>query len=446
VSDRPQQAALGLDHLNPVLQRMGLPPEEVLMVDLEQLCVPVVKNGAEPPDSVRWLVEHVDVACYDIEPLGDYKTFDLHLTHLNPVLQKMGLREQDVVAFRPNRLCVPVMKNDQPVPREALKYIRWIDFEKYAVDPLGGTQPIPLRLRHLNPLFQNSEDFSIEMFENQELAVPVAKRPIPREDPNFAYLDLTCHRVEGDVRPPTEELSIRHLNPVLQEMGFENERVRLREMDQLCVPVAKNDVYPPSPTDEYVRWIDLACYQADSEMPPQTVLRIDHLNPVLQEMGLPTEEVFMFGLDQLCVPVVKNGVEPPDSVRWLVEHIDVACYRIDPMGAFQPFDLHLTHLNPVLQQMGLGEQDIFAYRPLKLCVPVMKNDQVPPADALAFIQWIDFEKYAVDPIGGSQAIPLRLRHLNPLFQNGEEFFIEMFENRELAVPVAKNGKFPPWNF
>jgi hypothetical protein len=439
-SEMSQQADLQLEHLNPVLQKMGLPPEEVFMLELDQLCVPVMKNGAEPPDSVRWLVEHVDVACYDIESMSGVEQFDLHLNHLNPVLQEMGLEWQDIVAYRPNQLCVPVMKEDQMPPEEALEIIQWIDFEKYAVAPLSNTRPIKLMLQHLNPLFQNSREFYVEMLENEELAVPVEKKTKPVGHPRVEYLDLTCHRVEGEVRPPVDELTIRHLNPVLQEMGFEREHVKLSEMEQLCVPVAKNEYYPPAPTDEYARWIDLACYHAESEMSQQADLQLRHLNPVLQKMGLPPEEVLMLELEQLCVPVMKNGAEPPNSVRWLVEHVDVACYDIESMSGFEQFRLHLDHLNPVLQKMGLKWQDIVAYRPDQLCVPVMKEDQMPPEEALELIQWFDFEKYAVDPLSNTPPIKLMLQHLNPLFQNSKEFYVEMLENEELAVPVDKKAK------
>lgn len=150
----------------------------------------------------------------------------------------------------------------------------------------------------------------------------------------------------------------------------------------------------------------------------------------------------MFKLEQLCVPVVKNGAKPPDTVRWLVEHVDMACYDIDPRG-FQLFNLHLTHLNPVLRKMGLKEQDVYAYKPERLCVPVMKNGKIPPDDALELIKWIDLEKYAIDPIGSTRPLPLKLSHLNPLFQDIGAFTIELLENEELAVPVAKNKYFPP---
>jgi hypothetical protein len=275
--------------------------------------------------------------------------------------------------------------------------------------------------------------------ENDALAADLA---LPTEDELVSNLDLTCHKVDGELRPPVEELTIRHLNPVLQELGFKEEKIELHEMNQLCVPVAKNQVKPPSPAYEYIEWIDLACYQARSSTSQQADLFLEHRNPVLRKMGLPTEEVLMFDLQQLCVPVMKNGVKPPDSVRWLVEHVDVACYDIDSIGDFFPFDLYLTHLNPVLQKMGFKEQKIVAYRPEQLCVPVMKNNKIPPEDALKIIQWIDFEKYAVDPGGNTPFIPLKLRHLNPLFQKNNEFEVKILKNQALAVPVKKNLKPP----
>jgi hypothetical protein len=125
----------------------------------------------------------------------------------------------------------------------------------------------------------------------------------------------------------------------------------------------------------------------------------------------------------------------------LIEHIDVACYRIDPMSSTPPFFLHLTHLNPVLQELGLTEQEVSAEWPDHLCVPIAKEGLFPPDDILELVKWIDLKKYRVkaEPI---RPIPLFLSHLNPLFRDLPGFMIEVLNLEQLAVPVAKNDKFP----
>ncbi len=80
---------------------------------------------------------------------------------------------------------------------------------------------------------------------------------------------------------------------------------------------------------------------------------------------------------QLCVPVKKNLVAPPPNILNIVRHADVLCYRINGQPLNQTFTL--THLNPVLVNMGLPpETNIFAGISNKLCVPVAKNGFFPP--------------------------------------------------------------------
>ena len=248
-------------------------------------------------------------------------------------------------------------------------------------------------------------------------------------------LDLSCHRSRGG-RPPVDVLQITHLNPVLQEMGLHEQEIFLHRLEQLCVPVAKNDVMPPEQYMEIVRWVDLACFAATSES-HEIELQLSQLNPVLVEMGIPDQDILMGQLRQLCVPVVKNDVFPPEEVLELVRYIDVACYDIET-PAPHPFPLHLTHLNPVLIDEGLKEQPVEVHIPKQLCVPVMKEHEIPPDHILELVKWIDFLKYSE-----YSKIPLRLRHINPLFQDVEPFDIELFEIQDLAVPVAKNGMLPP---
>lgn len=255
-------------------------------------------------------------------------------------------------------------------------------------------------------------------------------------------LDLACNKVEGG-QTPVRSMTINHLNPVLLEMGLKQEQAHLGRLEQLCVPVAKNQVIPPKPAYAYVRWIDLACYEAESEISPVANLKLTHLNPVLRELGLPPEKVAMGRLEQVCLPVAKNGVTPPEAIKRIIEHVDVACYAIDPYTNFEPIDLHLTHLNPVLRRMGLVEEKVEVIFPEQLCVPVAKNGKKPPEDVLRYIQWIDLKKYEAKPSEIRQPIRLTLSHLNPQLLWAPRFPIEMLVIDQLAVPVAKNDRIPP---
>jgi len=100
-----------------------------------------------------------------------------------------------------------------------------------------------------------------------------------------------------------------------------------------------------------VEQIDLKCYKIRGE-PLDIVLQLDHLNPVLREMGLPPEVVRVMEPEHLCVPVAKNGQIPPDQILQIIQWLDLKCYRIEPAEPLN-IDLRLDHLNPVLRQMGL---------------------------------------------------------------------------------------------
>jgi hypothetical protein len=79
---------------------------------------------------------------------------------------------------------------------------------------------------------------------------------------------------------------------------------------QLCVPVAKNQQFPPADIRQIVQFADVLCYRIQG--PPLNMqLTLDHLNPVLRNMNLPAENVFVADTRKLCVPVAKNGVFPP---------------------------------------------------------------------------------------------------------------------------------------
>lgn len=272
--------------------------------------------------------------------------------------------------------------------------------------------------------------------ETRAQGIPFAPTPYDL----VSNLDLSCHEVKGD--PPVRSVVLDHLNPVLQDMGMKEERVELGALRQLCVPVAKNKAVPTDPVLRFVQNVDLACYEAKSELPQQFGLALTQLNPVIQKLGIPDHKVRAVALEQLCVPVAKNGVIPPKDVLQVVQHVDVACYHIELEG-LPSIPLHLRHLNPVLQKLGAPEVDVRTESPEQLCVPVAKNGKLPPDDVLKIVQWVDFEKFKVTAWTEVQPIRLRLSHLNPQFAEFKPFEVEMGPVEHLLAPVAKNQKIPP---
>jgi hypothetical protein len=107
-----------LDHLNRVFRQSPLaPPEDMLMLEPQQLCVPVAKNGDMPPPEDLRVIEQIDLKCYGIvdahtglpgPPLNMPQT----LVHLDPML--LTFPNEQVVVQEPQQLCVPVQKSLQP--------------------------------------------------------------------------------------------------------------------------------------------------------------------------------------------------------------------------------------------------------------------------------------------------------------------------------------------
>ena len=102
------------------------------------------------------------------------------LAHLNPLLSTLP-RENSTIGPKPEQLCVPVTKNQQPVPANVKPYI--------------------------------------------------------------AFSDVLCYPATG--APLGMNLQLKHLNPVLVGMGLPVENVFIGNSLRLCVPVAKNGMLPP---------------------------------------------------------------------------------------------------------------------------------------------------------------------------------------------------------
>src|SRR6266849_6791511 len=111
----------------------------------------------------------------------------------------------------------------------------------------------------------------------------------------------------------------------------------------------------------------------------------------------------------LLVPAMLHA-QLPVSPRRFVDNLDERCYQItDP-----PLNLalRLDHLNPLFVQMHLPFENVTLLSPQQLCVPVKKNNIIPPADTLPFIQYLDWKCYGIQ--GTALNLPLTLTQLNPV--------------------------------
>jgi hypothetical protein len=191
----------------------------------------------------------------------------------------------------------------------------------------------------------------------------------------------------------------------------------------------------PLPTPrQFVQNLDVRCYKIDKPVR----LRLDHLNPVFIEKGLPHERV---NLDpqQLCVPVTKEDEWPDPAAFPFLQFVDWRCYGIN--GPPLNLPLRVDHLNPIFKAW-FGWQQITVMEPQQLCVPVAKDGLIPPPDVLRLIQWLDVKCYRIhaDPMAAGL---IWLTHLNPLFAHLPREFTQFTGPSQLCVPVAKDLWFPP---
>ncbi|MFE0152849.1 hypothetical protein ACFWY5_37305 [Nonomuraea sp. NPDC059007] len=257
-----------------------------------------------------------------------------------------------------------------------LAFAESLDLECFRTDRYVPAQPVTLLLRHLNPVLAKLPPEKVTLGERQQLCVPVTKNGVvPPGDvlPYLKYVDLSCYQVASDNRI-SEDLRLSHLNPVLQKLGAPRHVVTMVELQQLCVPVAKDEFFPPKEILHVVQHLDLACYLVKTEEALNVELRLGQLNPRLAHLpDAPAKVTFS---RQLCVPVQKEGDEIPGDVREIVQWIDLEKYEIvaPKLPALQR--LTLTHLNPVLSRLP-RERATFNL-PEHLAVPVAKNDLIPP--------------------------------------------------------------------
>src|SRR5882757_3863711 len=113
------------------------------------------------------------------------------------------------------------------------------------------------------------------------LAVPAAAfAQLPVSPRRFVdNLDVRCYQIAN--QPPLNvPLHLEHLNPLLIAMHRPPEDVVLGSPEQLCVPVKKNGIVPPSDTLPFIQYVDWKCYGISG--PPLGVeLNLTQLNPVI---------------------------------------------------------------------------------------------------------------------------------------------------------------------
>jgi len=164
---------LNLRHLNPLLTT--LPARNVVITTPQHLCVPVIKNGVMPPPEVRQLVSYIDLKCYLEQPQASLN-LPLNLRHLNPVLTSLAAHDVRVTLNR--QLCVPVQKNNQPIPPAVLNIVRWLDLEMFDTVTPALTVPVNLTITHLNPLLANLPSESVTIQQATQLGLPMAKNNV----------------------------------------------------------------------------------------------------------------------------------------------------------------------------------------------------------------------------------------------------------------------------
>jgi hypothetical protein len=261
----------------------------------------------------------------------------------------------------------------------------------------------------------------------------LAQDPSPRRF--VENLDVRCYKIATPLNFP---LQLDHLNPLFREWKLPPEHVNL-DPQQLCVPVYKNDKKPPDEVVRYLRYVDWRCHQI-SGPPLNLSFKVDHLNPIIAEMFGPRELITVREPQQLCVPVAKDDVFPPEEVLRLVQWLDVKCYRVESERQIGGEAIKLTHLNPLFD--GKSETTYFeGPSAFQLCVPVAKNGNYPPDDVIRYIEYSDVLCYKLrgEPLNRI----ITLTHLNPVLSDLPREQVRVTDSEKLCVPVAKDGRFPP---
>lgn len=262
-------------------------------------------------------------------------------------------------------------------------------------------------------------------------------QPLPTPASFVKNLDVRCYRL-ANLPPLGFNLQLTHLNPVLVSMGLPVENVTLGTPQDFCVPVYKNNIPPSADALPFIRFVDWKCYGITGPS-LNLPLTLNQLNPVISGLLGPTTTVTVREPQQLCVPVRKNNQAIPAAVLQLIRHLDVKCYRIEAPPIPLNQSVTLSHLNPLIT---LPPETVTVLAPPhQLCVPVRKNNLVPPAAVLPIIQYSDVLCYKTS--GQPLNLTFNLTHLNPVLAGQPAETVVGNGPSKFCVPVAKNGNFPP---
>jgi hypothetical protein len=247
--------------------------------------------------------------------------------------------------------------------------------------PAQGAPPAPqVGVRQLNPVLKDQiPPMQVPLGPLEEVCVPVAKNGQIPSQPARAFIervDVACYRA---ISPPVGvDLHLTHLNPVLANLLDED--VTLGQLEQICLPVNKNNAVLPPAVKQLVSHFDLGCYALEEPTrDADRTLVLAHLNPVIRAMQFPNRVVDLHRAHQLCVPIGKNAQPVPPGVLDIVEWADFLKYRVVPHDPIPPLPLWLSHLNPLYQQVAPFFVQLLG-QPVRLMVPVAKDGHFPPGD------------------------------------------------------------------
>ncbi|HTQ78829.1 MAG TPA: hypothetical protein VMM92_02450 [Thermoanaerobaculia bacterium] len=262
------------------------------------------------------------------------------------------------------------------LPSSPRRFVDFLDERCYQIS--GPAISTPLRLDHLNPVLlgMGLGPQNVTLSGSQSLCVPVAKNGsvAPADTlPFIQYVDWKCYGVTGTA--PNVPLHLTHLNTVFAGLFGANVDVTLLEPQQLCVPVSKNNANIPANVLALIQYLDVECFRVSSTQNLTRTITLQHLNPLLTTLSRENSSVGPTPV-QLCVPVTKNQTVIPTTIQQYIAFSDVLCYPAtgNPLG----LNLQLKHLNPVLA--GLPVETLFVGNSQKLCVPVAKNNMLPPGN------------------------------------------------------------------
>lgn len=255
-----------------------------------------------------------------------------------------------------------------------LRFVSNLDLECYKTDPYQPPVTFLIGTRHLNPSLSHLPAEATPLGPREQLCVPVAKNgvlPPPEILAFIRFVDLACYRIQGqNVNQP---LRLTQLNPQLA--GLPHRSVTIFYPQQLCLPVAKNGVFPPPEVRRLVSFIDLKCYLEAPQAPLNRTLNLRHLNPVLG--NLPAHNATVTFNRQLCVPVQKQNQAIPPDILNIIRWIDLEKWDIVVPPPTPVIQLRLHHLNPLLVNLPVEPATLSGANQLML--PVAKNGVIPPA-------------------------------------------------------------------